>query len=110
MLYLQQMSKGIQNLEGPAVVYVISYDLQAPNDGPEDYERVIETIKTNFTWCHLQKSVWLVRSDLSASEIRDKIISSLRDGDELFVGRLEGNWASWGLGDRRNTWLHKSSF
>lgn len=92
------------------MVYVIAYDLQKPNDKPKNYERVTETINANFTWCHLQKSVWLVRSELSASEIRDILAPHLKNGDVLFIARLKGNWASWGLGDRRNNWLHKSSF
>ena len=92
------------------MVYVIAYDLQEPNDTNEDYERIIKTIKNSFTWCHLQKSVWLVRSDSSAKEIRDILTPLIKNGDELFVARLQGNWATVGLGDRRNNWLHKSIF
>jgi hypothetical protein len=92
------------------MVFVIAYDLRSPNDTAEDYERVIASIKANFTWCHLQKSVWLVDSALSASEIRESIKPTLYNGDELFVARLHGNWASWALGDRRNDWLRKRSF
>ena len=59
------------------MVFVITYDLRSPNDTSEDYKRVIATIKANFTWCHLQKSVWLVESALSASEIRESIKPTL---------------------------------
>ncbi len=92
------------------MVFVIAYDLRSPNDTAEDYERLIANIKANFTWCHLQKSVWLVESALSASEIRESIKPTLFNGDELFVARLQGNWASWTLGDRRNNWLRQRSF
>ena len=92
------------------MVFVIAYDLRSPNDTAEDCERVIATIKASFTWCHLQKSVWLVESALNASEIRESIKPSLYEGDELFVARLQGNWATWAVGDRRNNWLRQRSF
>jgi hypothetical protein len=92
------------------MIFVIAYDLHSPNDTPQDYERVIAAIKADFIWCHLQESVWLVRSALSASEIRESLKPALISGDSLFVARLQGNWASWALGDVRNTWLQQSSF
>jgi hypothetical protein len=92
------------------MIFVIAYDLHSPNDTPQDYERVIAAIKTDFSWCHLQESVWLVRSALNASEIRESLRPVLTDGDALFVARLQGNWASWALGDVRNNWLKQGSF
>lgn len=92
------------------MVFVIAYDLQSPNDRAEDHERVIAQIKSAFSWCHLEKSVWLVDSALNASEIRDNIKSVLNSGDRLFVAKLQGNWASWALGDERNNWLRARTF
>jgi hypothetical protein len=92
------------------LIFLIAYDLRSPNDKPEDYERVIGDIKAKFNWCHLQKSVWLVESPLNAAEIRDSVRVALYDGDVLFVARLQGNWASWALGDARNKWLQQRSF
>ncbi len=92
------------------MVFLATYDLRSPNDTSEDYERVIAHIKTSFNWCHLQKSVWLVESALNAAEIRESIRTTLYPNDVLFVARLQGNWASWALGDARNTWLRQHSF
>jgi hypothetical protein len=92
------------------MIFVIAYDLHSPNDTSQDYERVIAAIKANFSWCHLQEFVWLVRSALNASEIRESLKPVLCNGDALFVARLQGSWASWALGDKRNNWLQQSSF
>lgn len=92
------------------MVFLITYDLINPNDTPQDYERVIADIKAKFNWCHLEKSVWLVESALNASEIRESVKTTLYGTDKLFVARLQGNWASWGLGDQRNNWLLLKSF
>ena len=92
------------------MTFVVAYDLRTPNDTPQDYERVIAHIKANFTWSHLQKSVWLVESALNAAEIRESIRTTLDSKDVLFVARLQGNWASWALGEARNNWLKQRSF
>ena len=92
------------------MTFMIAYDLREPNDTPQDYERVIAHIKSNFTWCHLQKSVWLVESALNAAEVRDTIRTELYQTDILFVARLQGNWASWALGEPRTNWLRLRSF
>lgn len=94
-----------------AVVHLITYDLKTPNDTPQDYERIITWIKqTSATWCHLEKSVWVVESAMDATEWRDSLKSALYPNDLLFVARLHGNWATWNLGDERNRWLHNRSF
>ena len=93
------------------MVFVIAYDLVTPNDTSADYERIIAAIKNLFgTWCHLEKSVWMVESALTASEIRDSLKDSLYPKDMLFVARLHGNWASWALGEERNKWLKSQPF
>jgi hypothetical protein len=92
------------------MVFIVAYDLRSPNDTSQDYERVIAHIKSNFNWCHLQKSVWLIESPLNATEIRESIRPTLYSNDVLLVARLQGNWASWALGDVRNNWLRQHSF
>ena len=92
------------------MIHVLAYDLESPNDASEDYERLIAHIKATFSWCHLEKSVWLIDTDLNAAEARDNVKQKLHEGDLLFVGRLQGNWASWNLGDDRNKWLKSRTF
>jgi hypothetical protein len=92
------------------VIFVVTYDLKTPNDTESDYQRVFAAIKSCGPWCHIEKSVWLVRSDLDASEIRDYLKKSLYSTDVLFIGRLTGNWASFNLGQDRSNWLKQQTF
>jgi hypothetical protein len=93
------------------MVHLITYDLESPNDTSADYERVIGAIKSKYgDWCHLEKSVWLVSTTESASEVRDSIKQALYSTDILFVSRLSGNWASFNLGARRVQWMKEQTF
>ncbi len=93
------------------MIHVIAYDLHEPNDTAQDYERVIIAVKNKFpTWCHLEKSVWLVSSSLSAREVRDFMKTCINNADTVFVGRLSGNWGSWGLSQTQTDWLKAQTF
>lgn len=88
------------------MVHIVAYDLKSPNDTAGDYERVIDGIKSSYpTWCHLEKSVWIIASDEDSQVIRDTIRKFLFDTDVLFVARLQGNWGSFNLGQNRSEWL-----
>ena len=94
-----------------SVVHIVTYDLKSPNDTAQDYERVIAGLKSLYeTWCHLEKSVWLVVTDQGAAEVRDSIKRFLYSTDVLFVGRLSGNWAGFNLGEERAQWLKGRTF
>jgi len=91
--------------------HAIAYDLHEPNDSSEDYERVIGAIKEKFpTWCHLEKSVWLVDTTLDAGQVRDFMQTCIHDKDTVFVARLSGNWASWRLTQSQADWLKARTF
>jgi hypothetical protein len=93
------------------MIHLITYDLQSPNDSSEDYERVIGAIKALYkTWCHLEKSVWLVSTDQNAAQVRDAIKPYLYSADILFVAKLSGNWASFNVGSKRTEWIKQQTF
>ncbi len=93
------------------MVHIIAYGLKAPNDTAEDYERVISAIKSNFdSWCHIEQSVWLVNTNIDAGQVRDQLKTVLDPKDILFIARLQGSWASFKFGDKRNAWLKSRGF
>lgn len=93
------------------MIHVLAYDLKQPHDTAEDYERVIGTIKSDFqSWCHIEQSVWLIDTDMDAGQVRDHMKPVLHEEDVLFVARLQGNWASWNFGEKRNEWLKNRTF
>jgi hypothetical protein len=93
------------------MIHVVAYDLKEPNDTAEDYKRIIGAIKSEFSaWCHIEKSVWLIDTDMDAQQTRDHLKGFLDDKDVLFVARLSGSWWSWNFGKERNDWLKARSF
>ena len=93
------------------MVHIVTYDLESPHDTAEDYSRVIDGLKSVYkTWCHLQKSVWLVVTDQSATEVRDSLKPFLHSTDILFVAKLSGNWGSFNLSSNRAEWLKERTF
>jgi hypothetical protein len=98
-------------LAGGWMIHLVTYDLESPNDTSEDYARVINALKALYpSWCHLEKSVWLVKTTQSATEVRDAVKVNLYPTDILFVARLSGNWGSFNLGSERNDWIKKQAF
>ena len=93
------------------MVHLVTYDLKSPHDTAEDYQRVIDALKSAYpTWCHLEKSVWIIVTPESATDVRDNLTAFLNSTDVLFVGRLQGNWGSYNLGSERTDWLKSRIF
>ncbi|HEK0966005.1 TPA: CRISPR-associated endonuclease Cas2 [Proteus mirabilis] len=80
--------------------YLISYDLIKE----KDYEKIYDAIKSFGTWARVTESVWIVVSDLSCSELRDKLSEYMDNDDRLFVLKSSGI-AAWRNVRCRNEWL-----
>lgn len=76
----------------------ISYDLNNPG---QNYNTVIEKIKTLGNWAKVQYSLWYVNSNYSASEAA-KIVQAVMDkNDSLIVIDATNNKAAWyGVSDQ----------
>lgn len=85
--------------------YLIGYDL---NKSGQDYQTLIVEIKKVGTWWHCLDSTWIVKSDLTAAQIRDKLKSYIDTNDELLVVRLSGEGAWTGFSKECSDWLLKN--
>lgn len=75
--------------------YMITYDLNATG---QKYDQVIQAIKDsswNSAWCSYWKSSWLIKSNLTVSEIQQKIKPFLDNNDRLFVVEVNNNYSGW---------------
>lgn len=86
--------------------YMIGYDLHKP---VQQYGDLIEEIKDLASaWWHHLDSTWLVNSDQTATQIRDRLKVHLDGDDELLVIRVGSAWASFGLTNNANDWLRNN--
>jgi hypothetical protein len=83
--------------------FMISYDL---NQLGQNYSNLFEAIKALGTWWHCLDSTWIVKSNLTASGIRDILQRHIDSNDKLIVVRLTGE-AAWtnSFGANCSNWL-----
>ena len=70
----------------------ISYDLYAPG---QNYERVIEAVKSLGNWAKVQKSFWYVNSHYSSAQARDFMWAAMDANDSVIVVDATNNAANW---------------
>ncbi|MBL7544073.1 MAG: hypothetical protein JNL11_09660 [Bdellovibrionaceae bacterium] len=85
--------------------FLITYDLT--NKKPDDYQNLIDTIKTYGTWARVTESTWIVLSEEKASDIRDNLKQHMKQDDRLFVLK-SGVAAAWSNVRCRDEWLKKN--
>ncbi len=84
----------------------ISYDLNKPG---QNYQAVIEQIKSIGGWAKIHKSFWFVNSDLSARQAADAVWSVMDSSDTVYVTDSTNNDASWyNLSDEVSNHIKKS--
>lgn len=82
--------------------YMIAYDLNRAKNYPD----LIEAIKENFgTFWHHLDSAWIVKTDLSASQICDILSPHIDSDDELLVVGLQREAAWVGFNEKGSQWL-----
>lgn len=83
-------------------VFLITYDLSSDE---KEYVKLFDLIKEYGTWWHHLESVWIVRTEETAGDIRDNLKSVLNDGDKLLVASLKGSWATRFVDKKGTGWL-----
>jgi hypothetical protein len=84
---------------------LVGYDL---NTKGQKYKELIEFLKAQHNWWHHLDSTWIVMTTLSASDFLGDLVERefIDDNDEVFVGNITGDPASWiGFNDRGSKWL-----
>jgi len=82
--------------------YIVAYDL---HEEGQNYECLIEKLEAYPIHWHMQQSVWIIKTDQNASQIRNNLGECLDDDDTLFVGKLSGQAAWRGYSDKAGKWL-----
>lgn len=82
--------------------YMIGYDLNKPL---QNYEGLISAIKTYGTWWHHLDSTWLIVTDDTATQVRNKLKPYLDANDELLVATVSAPAAWTGFNDKGSEWL-----
>lgn len=75
--------------------YMLTYDLNDPGQRYNDVIREIKEEISNGVWCTYWKSSYLLRSDLTPSQITDKLTPYLDQGDKFFVTEIVNNKQGW---------------
>lgn len=84
-------------------IYLISYDLIGPN---RDYEAVKKhVIETYGTRAKPLESVWLVKTDESAGEVRDALKAHVDANDQLLVVQVAGGWGTRNIDKIVTDWM-----
>lgn len=82
---------------------LVGYDLNKPG---QDYGPLIDRLKSvGSNWWHHLDSTWLIKTSLSAAELRDDLRRFIDASDELLVVDVTGRpWAAVGFDSY--DWLH----
>ena len=82
--------------------FVIGYDLNRPG---QDYKSLFDAIKGIGNWWHCLDSTWIVKSSLTAIQVRDKLAAHIDGNDKLLIAVLSGEAAWKGFDNDCSTWL-----
>lgn len=82
--------------------YIVSYDLKRPG---QDYDDLIDYLKSHDNWWHNLGSTWVVVTDLTAVELRDGIKKHTDGNDKVLVVQSAGVGAWAGFAERGSKWL-----
>lgn len=86
------------------VKYIVTYNINAPLR----LRRLQNMIQREAGWARLNANTYIVDSDDSAVQLRDRLKGVLVNGDSLFVGELHSPTAWIGLNEEVSNWIRKN--
>lgn len=87
------------------MVYIVTYDLCEPS---QNYEKLLTLVKEEANWARLGGSSYLVVSNLTPVELRNKYKQALDVNDKLFVGAIHSPAAWTGLSEEVSNWIKQN--
>ena len=84
-------------------IYAINYDLKKPG---RNYDGLHEEIKRIGIWWHYLDSTWLVKSNLRAPQIWDRLQKHVDNNDVVLVIEVTTNYSGW-LSKQAWEWIRK---
>lgn len=83
--------------------HLVSYDLIKPG---KDYQTLHQHLKSHGYWAKPLESVWLIKSTLTAEQLRNAIQVYLDPNDKILVVDITSRAAAWkNLADDVSTWI-----
>lgn len=81
---------------------LVGYDLNRPG---QDYEGLYKALKTSGWWHHLD-STWLVRTEETPVQLRDRLMQHMDASDTLLVIDVTSDAAAWiGIDQSGSDWI-----
>jgi len=94
---------GYQGQGGRNAVLLVSYRLSKPD---QEYNGLIDRLKSLESWWHHLESTWLVITNLSAAQLRDSLVKHIGSSDDLLVVDItDDDWATAGFTREATDWL-----
>lgn len=84
--------------------FLISYDLGLP-ETRQDYINLISHIKSYARWAKPLYSVWFIKSEKTAGQIRDELKGFLDANDKLLVVEITKHWGTFGVSKDVTDWM-----
>lgn len=71
---------------------IISYDLHTPG---QNYGTITERIKSLGSWAQVNLSVFYIKTNLTAAEVRDRVWPVMDANDKLFIVDTTNDASAW---------------
>jgi hypothetical protein len=87
---------------------LVTYDLRGRDEASADYARLINEVKAygQVNVIHPLYSVWLIRTEWTASQVRDDLQRWVDSSDRLLVWSVTDRAAAWSnLSPSDSTWI-----
>ena len=84
------------------MIYIVSYDLGQPQ---RDYEDLRKKIQSYGIWAKPLESLWLIKTNETASSIMEKLKTSIDKDDKLLIIEVKNHWSGLHLSDEVVKWM-----